>query len=786
MGGDRADFFVSHAGSDRAWAEWVAWQLIDAGFSVELDVWDWAAGRNFVTAMSDALERCDKVVALFSAACFDRARYTTAEWSASVLRVPGLADERLIPLRVEEVRTADIPAVLRPLVFRDLFGLDAPGARAALLGAIKGPSRPDREPEFPGDDVPHRDVHGVLGRMGGSGPRLPWSTPRIWNVPARNPGFTGRDNLLVAVRERLVADRRAVVQALHGTGGVGKTQLAMEYAHRFAGAYDLAWWINAEQAGSITDQVAALGASLTCVPADAGPDLVRRLVLAELRGRGSWLLVFDNAVAPGDIADWLPGGDGHVLITSREHQWTEIAVPVEVDVLTRPESQALLRDRVAGLTDTDADRLAAALGDLPLALAQAASYLTETGVGATEYLRLLTSRAAKLMDQGRPMSYPRSLAAATILAFDQLAKRDPAAAELANLCAFLAPEPIPSDLLTEAAPELPPLLAERAADPLTWHQTFGHLSSQSLARVDQRGIQFHRLTQAILRDCLSPTQATTTRARAEAILAASHPGDFQDPTIWPRWAMLMPHLLAVHPQTTTSARLRNLAEHACWYLIARGDASGGHDLAASLHQHRREDAGDDDPDTLRTVHTLSWALWNLGRYAEARDLSKDTLERLRRTLGPDHNNTLASATSLAVSLRALGDAQAARDLDQDTLNRRRRALGPDHPETLISASNLAICLRELGNLQAARDLHQDTLDRYRRSLGPDHPDTLASANNLASDLHAIGDFQAARDLDQDTLDRRRSSLGPDHPDTLDSTRNLARDVAMLEQADGGT
>lgn len=60
MDGDRIDFFVSHAGTDRAGAEWVAWQLMDAGYSLELDIWDWATGRNFVTAMSDALERADR------------------------------------------------------------------------------------------------------------------------------------------------------------------------------------------------------------------------------------------------------------------------------------------------------------------------------------------------------------------------------------------------------------------------------------------------------------------------------------------------------------------------------------------------------------------------------------------------------------------------------------------------------------------------------------------------------------------------------------------------------
>ena len=164
MGGDRSDFFVSHAGADRAWAEWVAWQLTEAGYKVELDVWDWAAGQNFVTAMSDALERCDRVVALFSAAYFDRSRYTTEEWSAAVVHVPGAEEGRLVPVRVEEVPAAQVPAVLRPLVSRDLFGVAEEQARRVLLEAVAGPRRPDQEPVFPGRGTP-----GELSRLGGAG-----------------------------------------------------------------------------------------------------------------------------------------------------------------------------------------------------------------------------------------------------------------------------------------------------------------------------------------------------------------------------------------------------------------------------------------------------------------------------------------------------------------------------------------------------------------------------------------------------------------------------------------
>jgi transcriptional regulator with XRE-family HTH domain len=612
----------------------------------------------------------------------------------------------------------------------------------------------------------------VLGAVRGA-------RPQVWNIPARNPGFTGRDDLLTEVREQLLAGDKAVVQALHGMGGVGKTQLAAEYAHRFAGTYDLAWWINAEQGGLIGDQVAALGLALECVQPGAGTEAVRVAVLAELRHRGRWLLVFDNAKEPADVAPWLPGGGGHVLITSRQRGWDEVAAPVEIDVLARAESVAILQTRVTVLSGADANRLAAELGDLPLAIAQAAGFMADTGMAADEFLGLLRTQAGRLLAQGAPGSYPQSLAAATGLIADRLARQDPAAAELASVCAFLAPEPIPESLFTAAVSVLPGELAARAADPLAWRQTLAQMTRQSLARIDYRGLQMHRLTQAILRERLTPAQAAATRKYAEAMLAASNPGDIPNPVTWPRWARLMPHVLAADLAATDSPALRELAGHACWYLIERGDTGTAHDLANSLHQHWRDRLGEDHPHTLTAAHYLAWTLLEMGRHAESRDLNQDTLIHRRRVLGQDHPDTLYSAHNLAISLRKLGDAQAARDLNQDTFDRHRRILGQDHLSTLRSATILAHDLRALGDVQAARDLNQDTFDRRRRILGQDHPDTLNSAHNLAIDLRALGDVQAARDLNQDTFDRRRRILGQDHPDTLYSAHNLAISLRKL-------
>ena len=755
----------------------MAWQLIAAGYRVELDVWDWAAGRNFVTAMSDALDRADRVVALFSVAYFDRSRYTAEEWSAAAVHVPGMEQGRLVPVRVQEVPLGKVPSLLRALVYRDLFGMGEDETRQALLEAVRGPSRPGQAPRFPG--------HGLPRWPGGQAPRLPGTLPRTWNVPARNLGFTGRDGLLVTVRERLLSGDRAVVQALHGMGGVGKTQLATEYAHRFASEYDIAWWVSAEQPSLIINQVADLAGPLDCTEPDAAVTAAATAVMAELRARGRWLLIFDNASVAHDIAGWLPGGTtGHVLITTRTSGWREITdVPVEVDVFARPESVAILRDRIPGLNESDAGSLAEEIGDLPLALAQAAGYMADSGMPAAEYLDLVQTRAARILDQGTVLSYPRTLAGATQLAIEKLAGENPAAAILAEICAFLAPEPVPLTLFTTAPGQAPEPLASSAADMLTWRNLLTILGQSALARIGERTLQMHRLTQAILRDRLSPERAAATRAAAGAILAANDPGDPEDPARWPSWALLLPHILVFGPAGSADPKVRWLSGNAAYYLLSRGDARGAHGLSNRLHHEWARQLGHDDHFTLRAAIMLATALQEMGQLSEARRLHEDTLPRLRRAFGDDAPVTLTSANNLSNTLRALGESRAARELNEDTLARRRRVLGENHPDTLTSASNLAIDLRELGEYQAARELNEDTLARRRRMLGEDHPQILASASNLAIDLHALGEYQAARELNEDTLARRRRMLGEDHPSTLRSANNLAADLRELGETE---
>ncbi|SNX88764.1 tetratricopeptide repeat protein [Streptomyces sp. TLI_55] len=739
-------WFISHADADRAWAEWIAWQLIDAGHEVELAGWDWEVGDSLIAKLNAALER-GRMVALFSPAYFDAGPLTTLEWSNMLA-----LGERLVPVRIAETTP---PPVLSALGATELFGLDDHAAREALLRAVNGPSRPGRAPGRP---------PGMLSRIGGTGPRPPGSLPRVRNLPARNAAFTGRDRMLVHLREAFASGQRVAVQALHGRGGVGKTQLALEYAYRFAGEYELVWWIAADDPSLIPGQLAALAARIGAAPTGTPPATAVELLLGELGAMSRWLLVFDNAEDPSALAPFLPGGSGHVLVTSRNLHWRTYAVPLDVDTLPRTESIALLRAQGAALSDADADRLADTLDDLPLALTQAAALLTR--VSAADLQAELARSMHEVLDEGCPDDYPVSLAAQVRLTSSRLAVDHPGAAAVLAALALLAPEPFP---LTACVGHLPdqtsPVLSEALVSRLRAGGVVEAIARHSLARTQNGTVQLHRLTQAVLADQLTPSQRKEAARDAEALLTAAAPEGTSDPVGWPVWQVLLPHLLAVDPASLTTTDGRNALHGGCWYLMDRGQARTARARLQRLYDTWLQQLGPDHDATLWAATDLARAYDHTQDHERARALDEDTLQRSRRLYGDDHPDTLASADHLANRLRSLGRHEEALALREEALAGQRRVQGVEHPDALLTASNLAGTLSDVGRVGEAVVLGEETLAGQRRVLGVDHPDTLRTANNLAVHLRDAGRVEEARVLGEETLEARRRVLGEEHPDT---------------------
>jgi hypothetical protein len=572
---------------------------------------------------------------------------------------------------------------------------------------------------------------------------------RAWTIPARTPEFTGREELLAVVGAALSTPGRVVVQAVTGMGGVGKTTTAIEYAHRHRDEFDLAWWIPAEDPKLIGPRLAELAHALELAAVTDSAGVAVGRLYAELAVRQRWLLVFDNAEDPAALGPLLPEGPGRVVITSRNPAWRGVA-PIPVAEFTRAESMTLLRTLAPGLSEVDADRVAAALGDLPLAVEQAGSLLADAQVDAATYLRLLGERADELLDQGHDGPYPLSVTASWEVGFDRLAAADPAGLDLLTVIAWCAPEPVPLSLLTERPDLLPERLRSTAGDPLALSRATRLLYRRGMAAVAPHSIQLHRVPAALLR--------ARTRTAPEGwpsvlirLLQAALPGDvWNNPAVWPQWQQYLPHVMAavdpsrpVHP---AAQELAWLLDKAADYRATRGEPREALPLVQRAHTLNQAQRGHDDLETLSSADGLAWRLAELGEHAQARALAEDTLARYRRVLGEDHPDTLRSAAALADDLALIGEHAPARALVEDTLARCRRVLGDDHPDTLSSANNLACRLAELGEHAPARALAEDTLARRRRVLGDDHPDTRLSERNLVEVSRKLGEVAPSGSL----------------------------------------
>jgi tetratricopeptide (TPR) repeat protein len=615
-----------------------------------------------------------------------------------------------------------------------------------------------------------------------------------WNVPhARNDAFTGREELLADLRTDLLKKGK---QALFGLGGVGKTQIAVEYAWRHRDEYTAVLWCFAGTEQSVRGGYSAIAALLDLPEKESQEQAkITEAVKGWLEQNTGWLLVLDDADDPAMVKPFLPqGSTGHVLLTSRAYSFQKIGLvsPREVNVLSPGEAREFLLRRTRKEPtekSPEADALAKELGYLPLALEQAAAYIGETAASFLSYLAGYRKQGLKLLEKQGPVmgndekeQQKRTVATTWALNFADVEKNSPASAELLRLSAFLAPDAIPLELLEKGAAKLPEhlaaKLAEAAEDSLVLDELLKPLLRFSLIRRDdeKRTYSIHPLVQEVVRDGLSKEDQ---KARAEQTVRAVNAA-FPDPMKFENWLScdrFLPHALActgfINTYRMESAEECLLLSQVAYYLYQRAEYAQAEPLYRTAITIYEKVLGPEHPHTATSLNNLAELYRAQGRYTEAEPLYRGALEILEKVLGPEHPHTATSLNNLAELYRAQGRYKEAEPLLRRALAIDEKVLGMDHPDTATDLNNLAELYRNQGKYQEAELLYRRALAIRAKALGPEHPHTATSLNNLALLLEDQGKSAEAEPLYRRALEIDEKTLGPDHPDTAIDLDNLA-------------
>jgi tetratricopeptide (TPR) repeat protein len=571
---------------------------------------------------------------------------------------------------------------------------------------------------------------------------------RAWSVPyARNIHFTGREDELRDLRGSLTSDQPGRrVQVICGLGGIGKTQLALEYLYRNKEQYNIVWWINADEPATLALGFARLGTQLGMhIPEGTGLDDIRHAVRRVLDTRSDWLLIFDNAAGVDDIRNYIPiERKGHVLITSRNPNWEAIARPFPLKPMKRVDSvQFLLHRTGINKPDTAVGMLAQALGDLPLAMEQAAACIERTRMDFGGYLKRFETHWAELLAETKQTGdYPDSVEMTWEISFRQLQEEAPEAAALLNLLAFLGPDAIPRSMLRDGAAMLPDELATVAANDHLLDTALASLRTYSLIEDDGRLIGVHRLVGTLVRDRLGDGERATWAEAAIKMLAISFKFDSIDLLSWDRAAEQLPHALA-----------------ASWHAEANNVAPRA---------------------TVTVLDDAGRYLIKRAQYAEAKGLFERAMAIATTFYGESHPQVSAIANNLGRVHRLLGNVDEAKEHFQRSMQIDQATYGESDPRMAAVFNNYGVILQESGDAEGARQQFEWALEMYKQHYGEDHPKVAAIINNLGYMKGASGDLAGGMQQFQEALGIAVAQLGEDHP-TVGAIRV---NLGMLQRLSG--
>jgi len=620
---------------------------------------------------------------------------------------------------------------------------------------------------------------------------------RVWNVPStRNPFFTGREPLLDLLHKRLSTARTAALiqhQALYGLGGIGKTQTVAEYAYRYGDEYTHVCWLYAANREALIADCVSLAALLD-LPEMDGQDQ-QQIVAAVKRWLAThegWLLIMDNADDLPLAQEFLPTSHkGYILYTTRAQAAGAIAASIEVEQLNVQEGTVLLLlwsklldrntplEQVQAADRAAAERIVREMDGLPLALVQAGAYVEETGCSLTDYLSLYaTHRKGLLARRSRLFrDYPETVYTTWSLSFQQVEQESPAAADVLRLCAFLAADAIPEELLMRGAAALGAMPGAVVTDPFELNDVLEVLRRYSLVRRDAgtHMLSIHRLVQAVLKESMDQeSQRLWAECTVRVVNAAFPEGNYGAVT---QYQYYLPHV----QECATLITQYHLHFPEAAQLLHRAGAyqyfHGFYPQSQSFHQQalaiREKVFGFEHPDVAESLNSLAMLARLREDYELAEKFYLQALNIREKMLGQQHLVTAKSLNNLSVLYRIQGKYKQAEPLLQQALNICEQSLGSEHLNTLLTHINLAKLYAEQRKYEQAERLLKQTLATGERVLGPEGPFIAQNLHLLARLYYEQGDYEQAEPLWKRSLAILEKTLGPEHPSTAERLNDLA-------------
>lgn len=821
------DFFISYTHTDSLWATWISQQLEDAGYSTILQAKDFPVGSNFVAEMNKANMGAKRTIMILSPE-YLKAPFPQSEWMAAFGEDPTGEHRKLIPIRVKE---CEIKGLLAAIVRIDIVGLDEVTAKRELLSRIKQLYIEHRQPRGRRSKNSHSTIISFP---------FPGASSTIKNCPyRRNQLFTGRGEFLENLRKAFDKVDQASQKhpvAICGLTGIGKTQIALEYAYRYLKKYRFILWASATTHDMLSANLANLATLLNLSKEDVKEqefDIAAvKLYLAEQSG---WLLILDDVSDPETIKDLIPLTEqGHILITTQNTRLQEIAQKIELEKMTMEEGAFFLLRKAAIITpdvhfnrETEDAELAMAvsfeLDGLPLALDHAGAYIGNTDCGLKGYLERYRDREqlTKLMEY---IPYPNILSVAKTfaLSFKKINDSYPSSASLLKLCTFFHHDAIPEEIIIDGSVYFGRPLKAATATTIKFDETISNLRSYSLVRRNPLNKTFtiHGLVQTILKDEMNKREYRRWAEKAVRTMCKAFPEVEQ--ATWITCQRYLPHALAcvahikkLHVTTIEAARLLHRIGQ---YLLARAEYTEAKMLFTRAHEiykefldaenpeiatlldnlgslcmqqggftaftdaefHyiqalaiRRKIFGPQDIQTAHSLNHLGLLYYNAGKFLQAEPLYEEA-QAIQEQIGESQSANLAiTLNNLAWLYYNLGNYDKVKPLLEQALSLQERPEESESASTATTLNAFAMLYRSLGQYTEAENYYRRALAIRERVFGQKHPDVATTLNDLAWLYRTLGRFEDAEKLYKQALDIRIQMLGPGHRHVATTNSDIA-------------